>query len=70
MRNPIALTWRRAFAGSFIALGLAGFAAQSSKAEDAPRADWREQNAYTLGVQAYLYSFPWSYMAEERCQPG
>ncbi|HUL86669.1 MAG TPA: DUF1254 domain-containing protein [Pseudolabrys sp.] len=28
--------------------------------------DWREQNAYTLGVQAYLYSFPWSYMAEAR----
>ena len=28
--------------------------------------DWREQNAYTLGVQAYIYAFPWSYMAEAR----
>lgn len=62
MRNPIALTCRRIFAGSFIALGLASFAAQSSKAEETPRADWREQNAYTLGVQAYLYAFPWAYM--------
>jgi hypothetical protein len=22
--------------------------------------DWREQNAYTLGVQAYIYAFPWA----------
>ena len=29
-------------------------------------ADWREQNAYTLGVQAYLYSFPWAYMPDAR----
>ena len=28
--------------------------------------DWREQNAYTLGVQAYIYAFPWSYMSEAR----
>jgi hypothetical protein len=68
MRNPIALTWQRAFVVSLIGLGLAGFAAQSSKAEEAPRADWREQNAYTLGVQAYLYAFPWAYMPDARWQ--
>jgi hypothetical protein len=28
--------------------------------------DWREQNAYALGVQAYIYTFPWSYMTEAR----
>jgi len=28
--------------------------------------DWREQNAYTLGVQAYVYAFPWTYMPEAR----
>jgi len=35
------------------------------RAQDA-KPDWREQNAYTLGVQAYIYAFPWSYMAEAR----
>jgi hypothetical protein len=30
------------------------------------QADWRELNAYTLGVQAYIYTFPWSYMTEQR----
>ena len=28
--------------------------------------DWREQYAYTLGVQAYVFSFPWSYLPELR----
>ncbi len=28
--------------------------------------DWREQYAYTLGVQAYIFSFPWSYLPELR----
>jgi hypothetical protein len=30
------------------------------------QADWRELNAYALGVQAYIYTFPWSYMTEQR----
>jgi hypothetical protein len=34
-------------------------------AEDG-KPDWREQYAYTLGVQAYIYTFPWSYMTEAR----
>ncbi len=37
----------------------------SALAQDA-KPDWREQNAYTLGVQAYLYAFPWAYMPEAR----
>jgi hypothetical protein len=28
--------------------------------------DWREQYAYTLGVQAYVYGFPYVYMSEVR----
>ena len=32
----------------------------------APAFDWREQYAYTQGVQAFLYLFPWSYMPEAR----
>ena len=31
-----------------------------------PPVDWREQYAYTLGVQAYVFSFPWSYLPELR----
>ena len=31
-----------------------------------PPADWREQYAYTLGVQAYVFAFPWSYLPELR----
>ena len=27
---------------------------------------WREQYAYTLGVQAYIYCFPWAYMPGAR----
>ena len=37
-----------------------------AKADTPPPADWREQNAYTLGVQAYLYAFPWAYMPQAR----
>jgi len=28
--------------------------------------DWREQYAYTLGMQAYIYGFPYLYMSEVR----
>lgn len=36
------------------------------KADKESHPDWREVNAYTLGVQAYLYAFPWAYMPEAR----
>jgi hypothetical protein len=41
--------------------------AVSAQAQDR-KPDWREQNAYTLGVQAYLYAFPWAYMPLARWQ--
>ena len=71
MRNRNSLTWRQVIAGSLIALGLAAALAnigkaRMAKADTTPPADWREQNAYTLGVQAYLYAFPWAYMPEAR----
>ena len=28
--------------------------------------DWREQHAYALGVLAYIYAFPWTYMPDAR----
>jgi hypothetical protein len=43
--------------------------AEVSGAPAAPAVpDWREQNAYTLGVQAYVYAFPWCYMPLARWQ--
>jgi len=26
--------------------------------------DWRETHAYTLGTQAYLFSYPWVYLSQ------
>ena len=71
MKNPFSRVLPRTFAAALMALGIAGTVAQFgppqlAKAQDAPRADWREQNAYTLGVQAYLYAFPWAYMPQAR----
>ncbi len=30
--------------------------------------DWEEEYAYTLGVQAYIYGFPWLYLSQIRWQ--
>lgn len=40
--------------------------AESAQSQKDSAPNWQEQNAYTLGVQAYLYCFPWSYMTEAR----
>jgi hypothetical protein len=34
--------------------------------QDKKSTDWREEYAYTLGVQAYIFSFPWLYMSKLR----
>ena len=57
-------------------LGLSSFATPvlaadktqvSTKASAVRAADnWREDYAYNLGVQAYIFSFPWSYMQQLR----
>ena len=47
------------------AAGLIASPPSRALAQDS-KPDWREQNAYTLGVQAYLYAFPWSYMPNAR----
>ena len=30
--------------------------------------DWREQHAYTLGTQAYIYCYPWVYLSQIKYQ--
>ena len=47
------------------ALAAAAVVPALAVAEDS-KPDWREQNAYTLGVRAYLYAFPWAYMPQAR----
>jgi hypothetical protein len=54
------LTILTAMGVGLIVAPVSGALAQDSKP------DWREQNAYTLGVQAYLYAFPWAYMPQAR----
>jgi hypothetical protein len=42
---------------------------QLPEADDAPAPpphDWEEHYAYTLGLQAYIYGFPWMYLSELR----
>jgi hypothetical protein len=34
--------------------------------KEKPVDDWREQYAYTIGMQAYIYGFPYVYMSEVR----
>jgi len=34
----------------------------------AQESDWREEYAYTLGVQAYIYGFPWVFLPQLRWQ--
>ena len=48
-----------------MAVGMISAARSNAVAQDS-KPDWREQNAYTLAVQAYLYAFPWAYMPEAR----
>jgi hypothetical protein len=38
--------------------------AESTQSQKDSAPNWREQNAYTLGVQAYLYAYPWVYMSQ------
>lgn len=46
----------------FMAL-LVGMSASSTRAQDVtPKPDWREEYAYTLGIQAYVFGFPYVYL--------
>ncbi len=31
--------------------------------DDEKTVDWREEYAYTLGVQGYIFAFPWVYLS-------
>jgi len=45
---------------------VAGNPIASSAEKDSP--DWREKHAYTLGMQAYVFSFPWVYLSKIKYQ--
>jgi hypothetical protein len=55
-------------AWTIVAAMVAGMVADGALCANAQdrKLDWRELNAYSLGVQAYIYTFPWSYMTEQR----
>lgn len=38
----------------------------TARAQSAQPTDWRESYSYTLGVQAYVYGFPWVYLPQLR----
>jgi hypothetical protein len=63
---PISLraVYGRVFSAAIAALVLAGSGGQAL-AQDYT-SDWREEFAYTLGMQAYIYGFPWINMAQLR----
>ena len=60
-------TIKRARLGTLVlAFSLVQTVSVCGQENQTPPADWREQYAYTLGVQAYVFSFPWSYLPELR----
>ncbi len=52
--------------GAWVFITAPVLGAAPDQTSTASAADWREQYAYTLGVQAYLYGLPWVYMPEVR----
>jgi hypothetical protein len=60
MSSPLSPALGVLFAG----MAMAQEVLPSSPTPSTSTADWREQYAYTLGVQAYLYRFPWVYMPQ------
>ena len=55
---------RRMFAAT-LGVAILAMSSGSLPAQDSS-ADWREEFAYTLGVQAYIYGFPWNNLAYYR----
>lgn len=53
-------------ASILVALTLIGVSAANSQSTTPTRFDWREQYAYSLGLQAYVYGFPLVYLSELR----
>jgi hypothetical protein len=37
-----------------------------SPSKEQPRENWKEQYAYSVGVQAYIYAFPLLYLTQLR----
>jgi hypothetical protein len=49
-----------------VAVLLAAVAPATAQQANADKPDWREQYAYTLGVEAYTFGFPWVYLPQIR----
>jgi hypothetical protein len=54
---------RLAVLSVWLALAVSGWAQDAGKP-----ADWRENHAYTLGVQAYVFGYPWVYLSQLQYQ--
>jgi hypothetical protein len=68
-RNFIAASAFAASSLSTVPSGLAQTAAPSAPVGTPaaiPVADWRETYAYTLGMQAFVFGFPWVFLPEIR----
>jgi hypothetical protein len=51
---------------SLMAISMAAGVWAQDKHTEAKATDWREDYAYNLGVQAYIFSFPWVYLPQLR----
>ena len=56
------------FACAVLCLPMPTASTRAQGDEKQPAAEWREDYAYTLGVQAYVFGFPWVYLPEIRYQ--
>ncbi len=45
---------------------LSSASAQAAEPSESETSEWKEDYAYTLGVQAYIYSYPWVFLTEIR----
>ena len=68
MRREVLKIWSRLAVVSAW-LVLAASASASASAQDTGKpVDWRENHAYTLGVQAYVFGYPWVYLSQLQYQ--
>jgi hypothetical protein len=54
--------WLKAALAVIVTSLTVGMSASAQEAHK--KTDWREDYAYTLGVQAYIFSFPWVYLSQ------
>jgi hypothetical protein len=60
-------TRRNITTGLSVLMGI-GVLTSASAQETDKKTDWREDYAYSLGVQAYIFSYPWVYLSQLQYQ--